>query len=219
MANPSSSSPVRGGKSDRNRGTSTDPQNAPPQQTPHTGSAPAGASSVSPSWQTGSAASSPATASGTTQSSGGDGIAQKFRDQANARLSSQKDRVLEGVGGVTEAIRQTTQSLRDRQHDTVARYVEQVASQVDRVTQTLRQKDVGELLDDAQRLARRQPALFVGSAFAIGLLGARFLKSSPPEHGYTRDYGPSRGYTGTGWRTDESARGEAFRENPASSRE
>jgi len=29
-----------------------------------------------------------------------------------------------------------------------------------------------------QRFARKQPALFVGSAFAIGVIGARFLKSS-----------------------------------------
>ena len=35
-----------------------------------------------------------------------------------------------------------------------------------------------ELLSDAQQLARRRPALFVGAAFAIGVLGARFLKSS-----------------------------------------
>jgi hypothetical protein len=47
-------------------------------------------------------------------------------------------------------------------------------------------------MNDAQRLARRQPALFVGGAFAVGLLGARFLKSSAQrdddENDYTRDY-------------------------------
>ena len=45
-------------------------------------------------------------------------------------------------------------------------------------SERLKNKDVTELLNDAQRLARRQPALFVGGAFALGLLGARFLKSS-----------------------------------------
>jgi hypothetical protein len=34
----------------------------------------------------------------------------------------------------------------------------------------------------AQRLAQRRPAVFVGSAFGIGLLAARFFKSSPPEN-------------------------------------
>ena len=112
---------------------------------------------------------------------GDSGIAQKIRDQANTRLSSGKDRALDGVKGVTEALRQTSQSLRDNQHDTIAQYLEQAVGQVDRVAQTLRQKDISELMLGAQRLARRQPAVFVGSAFAMGLLAARFFKSSPPE--------------------------------------
>jgi hypothetical protein len=95
---------------------------------------------------------------------------------------------------VTQAFRQTTQTLRDQRHDAIARYVEQAAVQVDRFTQSLRDKDVGQLLTDAQRLARRQPGVFVGSAFALGLLAARFLKSSPPDRDYMTerggDYGP-----------------------------
>jgi hypothetical protein len=125
----------------------------------------------------------------------------KVREQTNARLSSQKNRALDSVGGVTQAVRQTTQTLRDQRHDTVARYVEQAADQIDRVTRNLKNKDVGELVEDAQRLARRQPALFVGSAFAIGLLGARFLKSSAP---YRSD---EYGYGGYGRYTDEEGRG------------
>jgi hypothetical protein len=123
-------------------------------------------------------------------------------EAASARLSLQKDRALDGVGGVTEAIRQSTESLRE-QHDTIARYVEQVVGQIDRATENLRQKDVGQLIDDAQRLARRQPALFLGSAFAIGLLGARFLKSSPPGAQQAEsDYGGQRGHTPV-WRAQD----------------
>ena len=35
-----------------------------------------------------------------------------------------------------------------------------------------------------QRFARRQPAVFIGSAFALGLVGARFLKSSRQQNEY-----------------------------------
>lgn len=108
----------------------------------------------------------------------GSGIVDKVRERATAQLTSQKDRAFDGIGSVAQAVRQSTQQLRDQHHDTLAGYVEQAADQIDRLAQQLRGKDVGELLDDAQQLARRQPALFVGSAFAIGLLGARFLKSS-----------------------------------------
>lgn len=110
----------------------------------------------------------------------GHGIVERVRDRATAQLSSQKDKATEGLGSVASAVRQTTQTLRDQHHDTVAQYVEQAADQIERFSQRLKQKDVTELLDDAQRLARRQPALFVGGAFAIGLVAARFLKSSAP---------------------------------------
>ena len=123
------------------------------------------------------------------------GLVGKVREQATAQLSSQKDKATEGLGSVAQAVRQTTQHLRDNQHETVAHYAEQAAEQIERFSQGLKNKDVGELMNDAQRLARRQPALFVGGAFALGLLGARFLKSSSPDD---RDAYGSYGATGYG---------------------
>lgn len=113
----------------------------------------------------------------------GTGIVDRVRERATAQLSSQKDKATEGLGSVATAVRQTTQTLRDQHHDTVAHYVEQAADQIERFSQRLKQKDVTELLEDAQQLARRQPALFIGGAFAIGVAGARFLKSSSPRGG------------------------------------
>jgi hypothetical protein len=126
------------------------------------------------------------------------------RDKAAEQLTTQKDRALEGLGGVADAVRKTTQSLREQQHETLAGYVEQAADQIERFSRNLKNKDVGELVRDAQGLARRQPALFVGSAFAIGLLGARFFKSSSPERGVYRgtQYGGEQGQYGSGYRTD-----------------
>jgi hypothetical protein len=125
-------------------------------------------------------------------------IVDKVRDQATAQLSTQKDRAFEGIGNVAQAVRQSTQQLRDQHHETLAGYVEQAADQIDRFAQQLRSKDVTELLDDAQRLARRQPALFVGSAFAVGLIGARFLKSStrPTQSGGFRGHASDSVYGG-----------------------
>lgn len=114
-------------------------------------------------------------------SADGSSIVGKVKEQAAAQLSSQKERATDSLGSVAQAVRQTTQHLRDNQHETVARYAEQTAEQIERFSQRLKDKDIGELLNDAQRLARRQPALFIGGAFALGLIGARFLKSSSPE--------------------------------------
>jgi hypothetical protein len=123
-------------------------------------------------------------ASEQTSSTGqGGGMVARVRERASAGLSTQKDRATEGLGSVAQAVRQSTERLREQKHDTAAQYVEQAADQIDRLTNRLRQKDVGELVQDAQRLARRRPALFIGGAFALGLVGARFLKSSPPDEG------------------------------------
>jgi len=127
-----------------------------------------------------------------TSSGSNESIVGRVRDRATEQLNTQKNKATEGLGSVAHAVRDTTQRLRDENHDTVARFVEQAADQIERFSSGLKNKDVGELVNDAQRLARRQPALFVGGAFAVGLLSARFLKSSSP-----RDYGTSTGYTGS----------------------
>lgn len=150
----------------------------------------------------------PGTDYGTTRSQGsgtGSGIVDKVKEQATAQLSSQKDRATQGLGTVASAVRQTTQSLRDQQHDAVAGYVEQAADQIERLSERLKNKDVTELLNDAQQLARRQPAIFIGGAFALGLVGARFLKSSSKDDyddyrsgGSYGSYGSTSGAYGSG---------------------
>jgi hypothetical protein len=153
----------------------------------------------------GSAGTTQQNISGTGQSQqSGEGLASKVKERASAQLNTQKDRATEGLGTMAQAVRQSTQQLRDQKHETIAGYVEQAANQIDRLSQGLKSKDVGELARDAQRLAQKRPAMFVGSAFAIGLLGARFLKSSPPhdEHEYERL--GQRGYGARGYETPGS---------------
>jgi len=106
------------------------------------------------------------------------GIVDRVKDTATAQLSTQKERATNGLGSMAQAVRESTQRLRNEQHDTIAGLVEKAADQIERWSRQLENKDVDQLLTDMQRVARRQPALFVGSAFAAGLVGARFLKSS-----------------------------------------
>jgi hypothetical protein len=111
-------------------------------------------------------------------------LVDRIKDGAATQLTNQKNRGIDAIGSVTQAFRSTTDKLRDDQHDTIARYVENAADQIEGWTERLREKDIDELLGDVQRLARRQPAIFVGSAFALGAIGARFLKSSGSRNAY-----------------------------------
>jgi hypothetical protein len=120
----------------------------------------------------------PNTSTAGTGQESGSGIVDRMKGSATAQLKTQKDRGVDAISSVTQAVRSTTQRLRDEQHDTLAGYVEKAVDEVDRWSRQLKDKNVDELIGDVQRLARRQPAVFIGSAFALGVIGARFLKSS-----------------------------------------
>jgi hypothetical protein len=127
----------------------------------------------------------PATHAAGEKGNGADtGIVERVRERAGAQLATQKNMATDSIGTFARAVRRTTQELREQQHDTLAQYVDRAADQLERLSSGLKNKDVGDLVRDAQKVARRQPVVFVGSAFAIGLLGARFFKSSAPHRSH-----------------------------------
>ena len=105
------------------------------------------------------------------------------KKRAGAQIDSQKNKATDTLGVIAKAVRGTTTQLRDDQHNGLAEYVESAANQLERVSTSLREKDMPALMADARELARRHPALFIGGSFAVGLLAARFLKSSPRDNG------------------------------------
>jgi len=124
------------------------------------------------------------------------GILNQVRDKAASQLNEQKARATDSLGNVAQAVRQSTQHLREQQYDTVAQFVERAADQIERFSNHLRQRDLNDLVSEAQRFARQQPAVFIGSSFAAGMLAARFIKASRPARSFDdRGY---QGYGGTG---------------------
>jgi len=115
-------------------------------------------------------------------------VMDQARQQVSLRFAGQKDRAAEGLTSVAHALRQTSQQLRGQDQQAVTGYIESAASQVERVSNYLKQNDLGGLIDDVEQFARRQPALFLGGTFVLGLLGARFLKSSRPSIGAAGGY-------------------------------
>jgi hypothetical protein len=105
-------------------------------------------------------------------------VAGQAKQQATSQLESQKERTVELLGTVAQAIRQTGQHLHEQDQGGVGGYVGKAAERVETLTDYLRTRDVPALLDDTQDLARRQPGMFLTGAVALGFLGARFLKSS-----------------------------------------
>lgn len=114
---------------------------------------------------------------GQTQQKAGE-VVDQAKQQATSQLSSQKDRAVDSLGTVADALRQTGKHLRESDQQGIAQYADKAAERVEQFSGQLRGKDVQEIVRDVERYARQQPALFLGGAFVLGLLGARFLKSS-----------------------------------------
>ena len=106
------------------------------------------------------------------------GIVDRVKEQAAAQFSTQKDRATNGLGSVAAAIRQTGQPLRDNDQSMLADYAATAADQIDRFSSRLRERDLESLMRDVKGFAQRQPAVFIGAAFAVGVIAARFFKSS-----------------------------------------
>ena len=108
-------------------------------------------------------------------------LAGQAREQAGQRVQSTvergKTRAAESLGGVAATLLQSSQQLRD-QNPGAGQYVERAAQQMQRLSDYLQNAEVDEIVERVEDVARRQPALFLGGLFAIGVIGARFLKSS-----------------------------------------
>lgn len=105
-------------------------------------------------------------------------VAEQAKDQGFSWLNKQKGQASEMMGATQKAVEEVGQKLRQEGHGTMADFAEMAAQQVDRFSQNFGQRDVEDLFMDLERMARRQPAYFLGGALALGFLAARFMKSS-----------------------------------------
>jgi hypothetical protein len=141
-------------------------------------------------------------------------VASQAQEQIKSRIASQKDTAAESLSGVAQALRQTGNQLRDQDQLGATGLLDEAAAQVERLSGYLQRNDLTRLVGDVESFARRQPALFLGGAFLVGLFGARFLKSSRPteydDYGYDPTIGYRQTYTGqypyTGQYTGEMGR-------------
>src|SRR5919112_4775744 len=117
---------------------------------------------------------------------------QQARDRAGSSLGESKSQFADQFGTIAQALRRTTEHLRSEDQQRIAGLTDTVARQVEQVADYLRNKDARAMRQDLENLARRQPALMIGGALVLGLIGARFFKSSE-RRGVGR-YGDGQGY-------------------------
>jgi hypothetical protein len=103
---------------------------------------------------------------------------RQARDQAGSSLADSRRQAAGQVGEIAKALHRTGEHLRGENQARIAGLADSLAERVDRVGRYLEQAEAKAVARDLENLSRRQPGLVFGAAFALGLLGARFLKSS-----------------------------------------
>ena len=107
-------------------------------------------------------------------------VVEQVRDQVKSQLSERKEQAAGGLGTVAQALRQTGETLRTEEQAGVAQAADSAAQLVDQISGYLRDRDIDDLVGEVENFARTNPAVFLGSAFVLGFMAARFLKSSAP---------------------------------------
>jgi len=105
-------------------------------------------------------------------------LASRAGQKVESQVESRKELAVERLGAVAEALRRTGQNLRGGDREPISKYADMAAERVDRISGYLREHTIGEVMGEFEDFARREPAVFLGASFALGLIGGRFLKSS-----------------------------------------
>jgi len=109
---------------------------------------------------------------------------RQARDSATSSFNDSRHQAADRLGGIAGAVRSTSEHLRSENQAGVADLTDSLAEQVERLSSYLRERDLRAVRDDVENFARRQPAVAIGVALGLGMLGARFFKSSRRSSGF-----------------------------------
>ena len=123
-----------------------------------------------------------------TSESRGKGIAQKTKQRATHLADRGRERAVEQLHKMAQAVRDTGEHMGD-DGGAVHGVMNKVADQIERMSEVARSGNARDVVDAIERFARRDRALFLGSAVTLGIFGARFLRSSSRTQGGQDDQG------------------------------
>lgn len=117
------------------------------------------------------------------------------KGRIRAVFEQQTHRAADQLDTVAHALHSAAEQLNEENAGAAARYTDAAAHQVEEVAEIIRTATVDDMVGRVETFARRNPEVFVGAAFGIGFLLARFVKSS----GERRDRAAAlRGRSGMG---------------------
>jgi hypothetical protein len=106
-------------------------------------------------------------------------------ERIRAAASTGKSSAAETLGGVAQSLIAASAQLQGGQNP-ASGIVAQAGEALNQFAQSIDTAEVDVLVDRTQSWARRHPALFLGGAFALGIVAARFLGSTRADSGAGR---------------------------------
>jgi hypothetical protein len=110
---------------------------------------------------------------------------EQAKELASGQVSQRREKSAGEINKLASALHQTSDDLGDT---FAGPYVEKAANLLDKLSDSVRDASVSDTVRATERFARREPLLFLGGAFLVGVLAARFLKSSERSDGGDRDF-------------------------------
>ena len=121
-------------------------------------------------------------------------LAEKAGSAGIQRADQAREMTADGLEKLASTVRRVGTDM-EAEQPMIANVASTAAEQAERAAGFLRETDARELIHNVEDVARRQPLLFVGGAFLLGMAASRFIKAAGGNNG-----GTSRGY-GSGYRS------------------
>lgn len=107
---------------------------------------------------------------------------QAISEKTRSATDGYKSEITSGLHTLADGLRQTSSSFRTNGEENTlasagARYIGDLAEKIESVSGYFERKDATALLQDVRGFAKRNPTVFVGSAFAVGFALSRVIRS------------------------------------------
>jgi hypothetical protein len=99
------------------------------------------------------------------------------KERASSMAQEQKQSAAQRIGRYGSALRDSARSV-EQEDPNIAYFANSAAERIDRIADYLRSTDLDGLRRDAEDLARRRPALFMGGMLLAGLVVGSIIKVS-----------------------------------------
>lgn len=103
-------------------------------------------------------------------------VATEAMGAAKKAATEGKDKATEALSGVAKVVNDAAQVVEDKVGATYGNYARRAADGVSGFADNLQNKDIDDLIADARDFVRKNPAVAIGAAAAVGFVLTRLIK-------------------------------------------